>query len=79
MLQRQLKCEVTKGMFSDERAVTFMSRAGEVSVFVPKDVVHENNGSSTVNVRAYQLEKAWLAILPTEDALAVYVDENAIV
>ena len=74
MISRQLKCEVTKGMFRDERTVTCRSLAGEVSVFVPQEVVHENNGSSTVNVRAYQLPSAWLAILPTEDALAIAID-----
>ncbi len=79
MNPRELKCQVSKGMFSDERAVTCRSRAGEVSVFVPQDMVHEQNGSSTVSVRAKPLQSAWLAILPTEDALAIVVDARDLV
>jgi hypothetical protein len=71
---KQLRCSVERGMFSHERAVTCNSRAGEIPVFVPETYVHQQNGSSSVKVRVYQMESAWLAILPMEDQLAIVVD-----
>ena len=76
MNTKELRCQVSNGMFSNERAITCQSLAGEISVFVPKEAVHENNGSSTVRVYAFRSPQAWGAILPTEDSLVIAVDQH---
>ncbi|HET6399874.1 MAG TPA: hypothetical protein VFH95_00590 [Candidatus Kapabacteria bacterium] len=72
MSERQLGCSVSKGMFSDERAVTYR----DVSVFVPREKVHEQNGHSSVDVKIFQAGKSLFAVLPSEDARIVPIEDR---
>ena len=77
MNHRELGCQISKGMFSDERAVTCESKWGEISVFVPRDKVHEQNGRSTVSVSAFEYDSSWWALLPTDQPMAIPVEATA--
>ena len=65
---RWLTCRVDKGLFSDERAVTYPA-VGEVlvSVFVPADAVRgPQSGLGKVRVRVMRHDSTTVAILPTD-------------
>jgi hypothetical protein len=77
MAQKWLKCEIGKGMFSDERVVTFSTLDGTVvSFFVPKSFIQSNQ----VRVRVYndQAGQPW-AEIPDENRSAVPVSEKDLV
>lgn len=77
MSSKELKCNITKGMFSDERGVTLRDTSGrQVSVFVPKPCVSKDNGEGTVKVRAFRDNQQTWAVLPTEDSLLVRVNDS---
>ena len=63
-----LKCEVHKGMFSDERAIVYRWRDGrEESTWVPADKVRGENGTiGAVRVKVYELDGVEWAMLPTD-------------
>ena len=76
-----LKCEIFKGMFSDEVAIRVAAKRGETSsYFVSKDQVEGPiNGPGKVKVRVYrQGETSW-AVLPTENAASIPVRESDLV
>jgi hypothetical protein len=77
MTESLLKCQIFKGMFSDELAINVNSLAGEVSVFVPKELVHGEAGApGTVRVRVFRDDfHAW-AVLPNDSQTAVAVNES---
>ena len=76
-----LRCQLNRGMFSDEAAVTYPAEGRTIcSVFVPlSDVRGEPEASSVGAVRVNVLrldEKTLAAILPTSDRAVVAVQEN---
>ena len=73
MGERQLKCEVSKGMFSNEVVVNYLRGGQKVSVFVPKDMVTQTGQGATVRVRVYPAGDGLCAVLPTEDQLLIFV------
>ena len=75
---RWLTCRVDKGMFSDERAVTYPA-TGEmrVSMFVPVEAVHgEPGGLGKVRVKVMHHGDTTVAILPTDYSEAVAVADT---
>jgi len=74
-MPKWLKCEITKGMFSDEYTVIVRTRSGEtVSVFVPKDAAEEHPGR--VKVRVAECEGRSIAWLPDEHQSVVDVEAS---
>ena len=76
--QRWLTCRLDKGMFSDERAVTYPPQ-GELqkSVFVPEQEVQGGIGTSgRVRVRVFRRDGHLLAVLPTPRHDVVEVEER---
>lgn len=68
-----LKCEIAKGMFSDEFTVIVRTLGGEkVSVFVPKTDAQEQQ--RRVRVRVAELQGRAFAWLPDEHQSVVAVD-----
>jgi len=65
-----LKCEVRRGMFSDELVVSVRRRDGETeSFFVPKDEVVQRRGDSFVKVSIAPAGSPFLVIasIPTNE------------
>lgn len=59
-----LRCEVSKGMFSDERVVAVRTRnEGQREFFVPQDEVRED--TPAVRVKAYVYDGGLWALIPT--------------
>lgn len=82
MIDRWLNCRIGPGMFSDEYTVTVepkLSKGTEVrSLFVEKGLVEPMNGDGSkgrVRVQVFRRDATLWAILPTEDQLAIPVDE----
>lgn len=74
-MSQWLKCQVSKGMFSDELTVTVSTRSGEkVAVFVPKDAAEENSGR--VRVRVAQRNGHSFVLLPDEHQSVVDVQAS---
>lgn len=74
-MDRELKCEVIKGMFSDEATVTVpRSYGGPLSVFVPRECVNEERG--TVKVITFKSAEITYAILPDNYHTTVVVDTD---
>lgn len=74
-MSRWLKCQVTKGMFSDELTVTVCTRSGEkVAVFVPKDAAEVREGR--VKVRVAEQAGGSIALLPDEHQSIVEVHRS---
>lgn len=76
-----LRCQLNRGMFSDEVAVTYPVEGRTVcSVFVPRSDVRgepEANGVGTVRVNVLRLGgKKLAAVLPTSDRAMVAVQES---
>jgi hypothetical protein len=74
MREQFLKCQVYKGMFSDELAIKVSSKRGDASFFVPKNLVQESEGR--VKVRVYREGQTSWAVLPDENQTAVPVEEG---
>lgn len=62
------KCQVRKGMFSDERLITYrLTNGEEYSDWVPADKVRgENAPNGAVRVKAYELDGVLWVMLPTD-------------
>lgn len=76
MFEKWLKCNVFKGMFSDELAVQYRS----VSFFVPKDQVNiQENQNGKVKVLVFRDGETSWAILPSENRSIILVDEADLV
>ncbi len=80
MLERWLRCEVRKGMFSDELVVVITSVTGEATAFfVPRERVEGDKSDGRVRVRAFsEHSRAW-AVVPNETQTVVAVDESQFV
>lgn len=77
-MSQWLKCQVTKGMFSDELTVTVSTRNGErVAVFVPKDAAELKNGR--VRVRVAEHAGRPIALLPDEHQSVVEIRESDVI
>jgi hypothetical protein len=76
--ERWLRCLVDKGMFSNERAITYPPEGAALhSVFVPaEDVAGVPGEKGHVRVRIMNEEGAVWAILPTNYRDAVVVAEH---
>lgn len=80
MNEKLLSCGIFKGMFSDELAVRYPPKDREgaevISFFVPRDhVIGQHDGIGSVRVQVYREGKTVLAILPTENATVIPVDD----
>lgn len=75
-----LQCLIQKGMFSDERAITYPPKGDtRKSVFVPATFVDGEVGSTgKVRVELIQAGEKVLAILPTSDRDTVEAKEEDI-
>lgn len=67
MSEGWLACEVSDGMFSDERAVTY----GDTSVFVPADDVRQD----VVKITYFTDQGGVFAILPTAERTIIPINE----
>jgi len=78
LMQKWLQCNLDRGMFSDEMAVTYPSSGiARVSVFVPStDVSGTPGGLGKVRVSVAHRGDTILAILPTSYRDSVAVSEN---
>ena len=78
MAEGWLRCNIVKGMFSDELAIvyTFKQQGKEESFFVPKDqVVGAVDSQGKVKVRVFrQGDTSWV-VLPTDDQAEIPVDD----
>jgi len=78
MSERWLRCNIVKGMFSDEWAIVyrFKQQGKEASFFVPKDqVVGAVDSEGKVKVRVFRQGDTSWAVLPTEYQESIPVDE----
>lgn len=78
LMQKWLQCNLDRGMFSDEMAVTYPNfGVARVSVFVPStDVSGNPGGVGKVRVSVAHRGNTILAILPTSYRDSVAVSEN---
>ena len=76
MDERWLRCKVLQGMFSDELGVLITTVSGDsISVFVPKERVRGSlDQEGRVQIRSFQSESKWWAVLPNESQTIVPVD-----
>lgn len=75
MAQFWLRCQVAKGMFSDEVTVIVQSQDGEeISAFVPRERVEEANGR--VKVRVFDEKGGRFAVLPNENQTVVGIRDS---
>ncbi len=81
MADRWLRCEIRKGMFSDEMVVVIKVVSGEsASFFVPREWVMGNEGQEgRVKVRAFKEDSRAWAIVPNESQTILAVDESQFV
>jgi hypothetical protein len=75
MPEKWLRCNVFKGMFSDERVVKV---GGGQSFFVHRDKIIEEgeNHKGKVRVRLFETDNAFWAVMPTEDAAVIQVKDE---
>ena len=81
MAQHWLRCDVRKGMFSDEKVVVIRTQTGEAaSFFVPSERVEGPiDQEGRVRVRVFkENSRAW-AVVPNENQTVVPVDESQLV
>jgi hypothetical protein len=87
-MKRRLRCQVNKGMFSDELAVTYQAREGlKKSVFVPTRYVLQHSGTAPsgephegeVEVDVFEKNGAWWAVLPNDRKDIVWIDQKDLV
>ncbi len=77
MSEGWLKCQVFKGMFSDELAVNYRDKA---SVFVHKNEVKRGAGEEgQVRVHYFRSNGTTWAVLPSEDQSVIVVEEADLV
>lgn len=76
MSEQWLKCSVSRGMFSDERAVEINSRNGRLSVFVHQRFVHETGSIGKLRVGVFESEGIRWAVLPTETRPSIPVEDS---
>ena len=76
--EKWLECQIDKGMFSDEMAVTYpASGAAQKSVFVSATAVRGMAGQrGKVKVRVIRLDGSFMAILPSSTQDIVSVSEQ---
>jgi hypothetical protein len=81
MEKKQLKCQVLKGMFSNERAVVVLLQNGKKSsAFVPaSEVSGEVDRDGMVNVDVFWDRGSVWAVLPTEYRETLPVNVNDLV
>lgn len=82
MWEQWLRCQILKGMFSDELAIIFRPRGATnpTSVFVPKDLVWGDvNQEGKVKVRVFRQGDTSWAVLPTAQQMVIPVDEGDLV
>ena len=80
MTESKLKCQIFKGMFSDEVAVRIHAITGEISFFVPRDSVQGDiETQGTVRVRVFKENGHSWAQLPTENQTTIAVDDAQLV
>lgn len=74
-----LRCSISKGMFSDERAVTYPPRNGlhSHSFFVPSDDVREQGGTA-VRVEIFSGNGATFAVFPNDARTTVAIEPSDI-
>lgn len=77
--EKMLKCQILKGMFSNERVVSVkLSDGSSTSVFVPSDKVKGGIGTKgSVKVNVFNDEGLPWAVLPTEykDIVPVNIED----
>lgn len=78
MFDRWLKCDVFRGMFSDEFAVVVSTSGGEcVSAFVPSDRVEgKAEQAGRVRVRVFEETGRSWAVLPNESQTIIAVEPS---
>ena len=71
-----LRCEVHKGMFSDERAIVWRWQGGrEESDWVPANKVRGEDGTiGAVRVKVYEVDGVLWAMLPTDYSDSIIPD-----
>ena len=81
MSERWLRCDVRKGMFSDEKVVVIKTTTGDVvSFFVPAERVNGNiDHEGQVKVRFFREDSRAWAVVPNENQTVVAVDESQLV
>lgn len=71
-MNKWLKCEISKGMFSDEVTVKVRDLQGaSIAVFVPKNKVKEEQ--RVVSVRAFEGQGKTFAVLPDDRHTSIAV------
>jgi len=76
-MERQLRCVIQKGMFSDERVIIVNVPGGlEIDFFVPSNMVNEQNGTVRVFVISNAPSGNPYAVIPTPRRPAVEVKES---
>lgn len=80
MGQQWLKCNVSKGMFSNERVIAFNMRgSGLMEYFVPADTVEGQGQDGRVKVRVITHNDGPWAVLPTPYSKTVPVEPTQLV
>jgi hypothetical protein len=80
MNEQWLRCQLLKGMFSDEVAIKCMVRGKEFSVFVPKDFVSgEVDQEGKVRVMVFQLAGTSWAVLPSAQKSIIPINDHDLV
>jgi hypothetical protein len=84
MAPQWLKCDIQKGMFSDEVAVTCPTRGSErgkhVSVFVPRGQVRGDVGQKgRVRVQCFERDDVLWCVLPAENQPVISVNQDDLV
>ena len=73
-MKRRLKCEISRGMFSDEVTVKVRDVSGaSIAVFVPRDKVNEKE--KVVFVSAYEGNGKTFAVLPDDRHTSITVQQ----
>jgi hypothetical protein len=80
MSEQWLKCQVFKGMFSDEKAVLYRFGQLNVSVFVPKDCVEvDAEPEGRVKVRVFERDGTVWAVFPNSQSAVAAVNNADLV
>lgn len=79
MNEGRLKCDILKGMFSDERAMVYPpgGRPTASSFFVPEDQVSEKD--HTVRVRYFRRGNVLWAVVPAEHQPVIPVNQEDLI
>lgn len=78
MWEQWLRCQILKGMFSDELAITYKPRGSTVptSVFVPKELVSGDiNHEGKVKVTVFRQGDTSWAILPSAQKMVIPIND----